>query len=166
MEHDDQARFFWVAIVLKHTHMRFQVGASKPQDHQVFHVFLQTWMPHFQDWEPRSCPLLFFMPPQHGQRQLLILGGARLAEASAGDRAHAVGPRCLDDAWSVKVDFHRGDPVQNTVVFLGVGRFDKVDSTTCRKTCWCCFSLNHDKACGEVLEDGPLVLAWLRSLFS
>eukprot|EP00434_Breviolum_minutum_P030702 symbB.v1.2.027151.t1/scaffold2761.1/size71313/3 len=32
------------------------------------------------DWEPRSCPLLFFMPPQHGQRQLLVLGGARLAE--------------------------------------------------------------------------------------
>ena len=31
-----------------------------------------------------------------------------LSEASAGDRAHAVGPRCLDDAWSVELDFREG----------------------------------------------------------
>lgn len=34
-----------------------------------------------------------------------MLGGSRLAEASAGDRAHAVGPRCLDDAWQLELDF-------------------------------------------------------------
>ncbi|CAK9064450.1 unnamed protein product [Durusdinium trenchii] len=68
-----------------------------------------TWQPlRAPDWEPRCCPLLFFMPPQDGQRQLLVLGGARLAEASAGDRAHAIGPRCLDDAWSLQVDFDEG----------------------------------------------------------
>eukprot|EP00434_Breviolum_minutum_P008634 symbB.v1.2.007613.t1/scaffold467.1/size200107/8 len=30
-------------------------------------------------------------------------------EASAGDRAHAVGPRCLDDAWSGHIDFDLGE---------------------------------------------------------
>ncbi|CAJ1460512.1 unnamed protein product [Effrenium voratum] len=57
------------------------------------------------DWEPRSCPVLFFCPPSHGKRWLLVLGGARLSETSAGDRAHAIGPKFLDDAWAVHLDF-------------------------------------------------------------
>lgn len=57
------------------------------------------------DWEPRSAPLLAFPPPGRAGRSLLVLGGARLAEDAAGDRAHAGGSRFLDDAWEVRLDF-------------------------------------------------------------
>eukprot|EP00439_Symbiodinium_sp_Y106_P070455 s31_g12.t1 len=49
--------------------------------------------------------LLAFPPPGRAGRSLLVLGGARLAEDAAGDRAHAGGSRFLDDAWEVRLDF-------------------------------------------------------------